>query len=165
MANRIIPIKQARGQSGFTLVELLVAVAIVGILSTVALPAYQQSIYKGKRSIAQLGTMDLANRQEQFYLDNKTYTVNMANLGYTAGLVFTSDGDSAVALDSSQALVASTSDKRVYVIKIDSASATAYSISAVPQLGQANDTECGSLTLTNIGAKTESGTGVTLDCW
>jgi len=153
------------GASGFTLIELLVVVAIIGILSMIAIPAYQQNAIRGKRTVGQAGLMNLANLQEQFYLNNKTYTTNMANLGYTAGLVFTIDGDSAVALNANQTLVASTAGDREYIIKIDSASATAYSVVAIPQLGQADDTECGSLTLTNTGSRTESGTGTPGDCW
>ncbi len=145
--------------------ELLIVVALIGVLATMAIPAYQQSVIAGLRSVGQAGAMDLANRQEQFYLNNKTYTADMANLGYAPALVFDSGGDSAVALDRNQSPVVSTSGERVYVIKIDSASAIAFSVSAVPQLEQATDAECGILTLTNAGARTESGTGIPTDCW
>ncbi len=150
---------------GYTLIELLIVVAIIGILASVAIPAYQGSVIRGKRSVAQSGLLDLANRQEQFYLNNKTYTTSMNNLGYTAALVFADGGNSAVALDQNQGLVVSTSTARVYFVKINAATAAGYSIAAVPQLGQADDTECGILTLTSTGARTESGTATAADCW
>lgn len=150
---------------GFTLIEMLVAVAIIGILAAIAIPSYQRSVMAGNRSVAQASLLDLANRQEQFYLNNRTYTTDMSNLGYTAALVFTSDSDSAVAVDNNQGLVAAAATNRVYIIRIDTATATAYSLIAVPQLNQANDTECGSFTLTNTGARTASGTLPANDCW
>lgn len=159
------PTTQRTSCSGYTLIEMLVVVAIIGTLSAIAMPAYQASVENSTRSVAIAGLMDLANREEQFFLNNKIYTANMINLGYPAGLVFDLAGDSAAALNNNQTLVASTSTDRVYVIKIDSATASAFSVSAVPQLAQANDSECATLSLDNMSAKTESGTGNPADCW
>jgi len=150
---------------GFTLIELLLVVGLIGILAAIAIPSYQDSVRRGVRSAAVNGLMDLANRQEQFYLNNRTYTDSMANLGYTAGLVFDNSGDSAVALDNSGGLVASGSNQRVYFLEIDVADATSYTLQAIPQLSQAADTECGTLGLANTGARTETGTGTATDCW
>ncbi len=115
--------------------------------------------------LAEFTRQTMANRQEQFYLNNKTYASDLSNLGYTAGLVFTQDGDSAVALNNNQSLVTSGSSERVYVIKVDSSSATAYSLSAVPQQAQVTDALCGTLTLDNQYAQTVSGTGTPTECW
>lgn len=150
---------------GYTLIEALIVVAILGILAAIAIPSYQRSIMSGNRSVAQAGLLDLANRLEQFYLDNKTYTDDLTNLGFPAAMVFDSGGDSAIAVNNSQSVVGSASTNRIYVLKIDAAVANSFSVSAVPQLKQADDAECATLTLTNTGAKTISGTGPAIECW
>jgi len=65
--------KRARG---FTLVEVLIAVAIVGILAAIAFPNFQNHIRKGRRADAQSFMMDLANRQAQYMLDARTYALD-----------------------------------------------------------------------------------------
>jgi len=58
---------------GFTLVELLIAIAVVSVLIGVAVPSYRQHVIRGKRSAAQAAMMDIANRQQQFLLANRRY--------------------------------------------------------------------------------------------
>jgi len=152
-------------QGGYTLIEILIVVAILGILAAIAIPSYQNSILATNRSVAQAALLDLANRQEQFYLDNRTYTTDMTNLGYPAGMVFSNGGNSAVALNDNHTLVVSTSDQRRYFVQINAANATTFGISAAPQLAQADDTACGTLSLTNTGVKAETGTASVSDCW
>jgi type IV pilus assembly protein PilE len=69
-------------QSGFTLVELMIVVAIVAILATIALPAYQEHTRRGHRAAAQSEMMDIANRQQQFFLANRVYAGSLDDLGY-----------------------------------------------------------------------------------
>jgi type IV pilus assembly protein PilE len=75
--------------SGFTLIELMITVAIVGILASVALPSYRNHVIRGNRSAAQAQLMDLANREQQYLLAQRSYT---STLG-TGGLGVTIDSN------------------------------------------------------------------------
>lgn len=66
--------------NGFTLVELLIVVAIVAILASIALPAYSDFIARSNRTEAQRELLRLANLQEQFYVDTRAYTDDMKDL-------------------------------------------------------------------------------------
>ena len=128
---------------GFTLIELMVTVAIVGILAAVALPSYRSSVLRSARSDAKSALLEVATRQEQFYLDNKTYTTDMTALGLSASPYITEGGTYSVS-------AAATTN-----IAID------YTLTAAPQGGQVNDTDCGSFTLTSNGVKGAA----SADCW
>jgi type IV pilus assembly protein PilE len=69
---------------GFTLLEVMIVVVIVGVLAAIALPAYQSQVRRGNRSAAQQYLQDLANRQEQYRLDARAYATSASALGYAA---------------------------------------------------------------------------------
>jgi len=68
-------------RKGFTLIELIVAVAIVGILAAIALPSYREYVMRGHRRAAQAAMMDIATRQQQFFVATRAYAAK-AGLGY-----------------------------------------------------------------------------------
>src|SRR5512139_3202898 len=75
---------KAGGQKGFTLIELMIVVVIVGILAAIAMPAYQEYVRRGNRGAAQSEMMDIANREQQFLLANRVYAdkATIAASGY-----------------------------------------------------------------------------------
>ena len=69
------------GQLGFTLIELMIVVAIIGILATVAYPSYQNYVRKGNRSAAQSFMMEVAQRQQQRLISSRSYAQDLGDLG------------------------------------------------------------------------------------
>lgn len=75
--------RKMKHTAGFTLVELMVTVAIVGILGAIAYPSYQSYLKKGWRAAAQSHLMEIAQRQQQYLLDARSYATNLTTLGVT----------------------------------------------------------------------------------
>ncbi len=78
---------------GMTLIELMITVAIIGILASIAYPSYTEFVVRSNRSEAQRELMRIANMQEQYYVDNRTYTNNMTLLGESADPFITESGN------------------------------------------------------------------------
>lgn len=74
--------KQQRIQQGVTLIELLIAIVIVGLLMSVAVPAYQNSTLKTRRSDGVAILNDIMQAQERWYTQQQTYTTTLTDLGY-----------------------------------------------------------------------------------
>ena len=66
---------------GFTLIELMISIMIVGILMTIAIPSYMSSVRKGNRSEAQAALVRMASNQERFFASNSTYTTDLTDIG------------------------------------------------------------------------------------
>ena len=135
--------------AGFTLIELMIVVAIVGILAAIAIPSYQNYILQSRRTSALNAIMDLASRESRYFTANNTYTSSMLTLGYSADPLPVTDANSHY-----YDLSAQTSNNN-----------TNFTLQAVPFGNQANDT-CGTFTYTDLGIKSVSaGTGMVSSCW
>ena len=71
-------------QRGFSLIELMIAVAIVGILAAVAFPSYNKSMVKSRRAAAEAYLMEVAQKEQAYLLDARTYTNSLSTLGTSA---------------------------------------------------------------------------------
>ena len=129
------PAKAAR-TSGFSLMELLVAVGIVGIITAVAVPSYKTYVQKSNRAGAQSHLMDIAQAQQQYVVDNRAYASTLTELN---GMTTPADVD------------------KYYTITIDVAAGPppTFTVAATPKAGttQASDV---TLTINQANTKTPS---------
>jgi len=141
---------QQKRQAGVTLLELMIVVVIIAIIASASYPLYIQYVVRAKRAAGTSTLLQVADRQQQFFMDNKGYAASLASLGYTSNPFMINDQG---------AVVAAGDAERIYSIALSNTSATTYTVTAEPQEMQAaKDTKCGSLTLTHAGAKGQSGT-------
>ncbi len=132
--------------AGFTLVELLVTIAIVGILAAAAYPSYMRYVARGNRSAAQSFMLEVTSRQERYLLDGRQYAPDLPALGMTVPDTVSPN----------------------YTVSITNVTAAppGYVVQAAPIGGQAdNDANCGTLTIDSTGAKGASGPGGVANCW
>lgn len=135
-------------QSGFTLIELMIVVAIIGILAAIAYPSYQQYVLRANRSEAQAILSETAQLMERRFTTCGTYGTNATCA-------------TAAAPTSAVQPVGATGSAIRYNIDFSAGpSATAFTLRAAPTTAQASDT-CGTLTLSNIGIQTPTTAG----CW
>ena len=118
---------------GFTLIELMVTVATIGILAAIALPNYTQYITRSNRAAAQAEMLAIANKEEQFLLSNRVYT------------------DAAGITLSGYSLPSQVSSKYTFAVTVGAGTVPSYTITFTPTGSQLSD---GTLTLDNTGNKT-----------
>ncbi|TCN87969.1 type IV pilus assembly protein PilE [Shewanella fodinae] len=135
----LMNIKRKTTAAGFTLIEVMIVVVIIGILAAIAYPSYIDYITHSNRSEGQAALLRVANLQEQYYLDNRSYAEDMTKLGLSADPFLT--------------------DNKLY--RVDSVGTDSFTLTATPQGSQATrDTKCPTITLTDTGVK-----GPSAECW
>jgi len=134
--------------NGFTLIELMIAVALVGILAAIGYPSYQEHVRTAKRAECAGALVGFAGAMERYFTKNNTYA------GASAATVYNTqcpvDGGTAT-----------------YALSVQASTASTFTVQAVRTGAQASD-KCGTLTLSNTGLKgvTGAATGITSqDCW
>lgn len=135
--------------NGFTLVELMIVVAIIGVLSAIAYPSYTSYMKKSGRADAKVGLSKIVDKQERFYLQNNTYTNSFAATGLNTS---------------------ATSEEGYYTFSItseDLVNGFTATATAVAGKSQAKDLDCATLSLSSIGLKTATAGagGDATKCW
>jgi type IV pilus assembly protein PilE len=131
---------------GFTLLEVMIACAIVAILAAIAYPSYKNSIQKSRRADATTALLGVASQMERYSTEKGTYAT--ATLGTGAGAVF-----------------ANHTENSYYNLSLANLTATTYTVRAAPTGAQAGD-PCGTLTYTEQGVKGVTGGSWTkAQCW
>ena len=136
-----------RPEKGFTLLELMIVVVIIGIIAAIGYPSYTQHLLKTRRADAQRALTDLANRLDRYYVNRAgiaapTYTTDMTLLSYTQA--------TKVSIGRYELAVAACAGGTI---------ATCYALTATAIDSQKKDTLCPALSLQSSGAKTP------IVCW
>ncbi len=134
---------------GFTLIELMITVAIIGILAAVAFPSYQQHVLKTRRASAAGCLTELAQFMERFHTTNMKYLAE--------------DGDPPVL--PATPCRAELEDFYTFGFAADEPTGNTYMLEAVPKGAQTADTRCATLTLDQKGVKGEGGNADVKACW
>lgn len=147
-------VSRMKKQQGFTLMELMIVVAIIGIIAAVAYPAYTENVLRTKRVDGGAALVQLGQAMERFYSVNYTYEGAADGGNDTGAPAATTFAWTQSPFDGNAA----------YNLRITAASATGYTIQAQPVGGQTADTACGTLSLNQLGTKGTSA-GTVADCW
>ncbi|HRW65195.1 MAG TPA: type IV pilin protein [Candidatus Competibacter sp.] len=147
---------RVQGDRGFTLIELMITLAVVAILAAIAYPSYQDSVRKSRRADAKGVLLEAAQWMERFYTENNRYDQNRAGTAVTDATQFPGSG-----------LAESPKEggTKYYDITLSAVAQNSYTLQAAPKGVQSGD-PCGTFTLTHTGVKGVSGGSYTKDrCW
>ena len=126
--------------SGFTLFELVIALAIIAVLTLAAFPSYETQLMQSRRSDATMALTTFAQKMERYALESGSYS------------------------DATTALYQENSNQGYYLLSVTSDSSS-YQLTATPTGIQTDDSECGNFTLNELGTRGISGTTTVAQCW
>lgn len=144
-SSQFILLKRLRG---FSLLEVIIVIAIIGLLVAIAYPSYLSYVTKTRRSEGKTALLDLQQRMERFFLDRNTYTTATIGTGNA----------------STDVLPTNLTENGRYTLQIAASSNTppSYTLQAVPQNP---DPECGTFTLNGQNIRGITGSGTVGACW
>jgi type IV pilus assembly protein PilE len=143
-------------QRGFSLLELVIAMAIVAILASIAIPSYRSYVLKSHRTEAKTALLDAAALEERFFSTTNSYTATPSNLGYATA--------------AATPFVVGSSYYQITAINVQAAvvgTPATYTITAQTYGSQTQDTACQTFTISSAGVQSATGTdpNPSVDCW
>lgn len=150
--SRVARARCAQASSGFTLIELVIVVALIAVLAAVALPSYQDSVRKARRTDARTALTTVAQVMERYNTERNTY-VNACL------------GTSVSCTGSSVLIYSNQSENGHYALVLSNQAANTFTVTATPTGAQSTDA-CGNFTLNQAGLRgVTSGTLTAAECW
>jgi type IV pilus assembly protein PilE len=166
--------KRRASASGFTLIELMIVVAVVSIIVAIAVPTYQNQIRHSRRTDAKTALLDAAVREEKYLSLSNTYSATPANIGYTGSFpqnvgsgyyqIYVCMGTATTSTSSSASCTATSA----------ATTGTSFVVAAIANAGtsQAKDSTCQYYAVDNTGTQYSSdntagtsGNTTTSTCW
>jgi type IV pilus assembly protein PilE len=140
------------------MIELLITMAVLAILASIAVPAYNSYVLKSHRTDATTALLDLASMEERFFSTQNFYSATATDLGYTAFPVTVGSGYYQISAPTVTAAVAPTA-------LAPAGTPAAFTITATPVGTQVNDSTCASFTISSTGAQTATPAANAATCW
>jgi type IV pilus assembly protein PilE len=147
-------------QIGFSLIELMVTILIVGILTAIAVPSYSRYVLKSHRTDAKTALLDLASLEERYFSLNNAYTNDPTQLGYSGALPIAIGSFYTIDIPTAPNLLIATAGTAT-----TAPIAAVYALTATPVGRQASDAECTSFTVTSGGLQSATPVANSDTCW